>query len=120
MLICIVLVCSAAAIATPTDLEADVAPVGRPDLLLDVSLHELHIEIAHQPEFFGDEVILQLTISEDVPMKILSIQWEYSKDCETWYIIPNEDKLTYKYILTRENQYYWYRAFLRYQILDID
>ena len=89
------------------DIEADIED-------LSVDNRRIELTIVKYPTFFGDEVILEATLVDYPPGEVTLIEWQYSEDNLEWNTIEDENELTYKFIYTRENMYYWYRVTITY------
>ena len=99
--------------ATPTDLYEEIVEFEDDDFgYIDPQLIErkVYIDFLHQPEFYGDEVILIAILvdfhEDDEP----TFEWQYSSDCAEWETIQNENNQTYSFILDHDNVNYYYRV----------
>lgn len=97
--------------ATPTDLIEDYIEIedddfGQIDPLL---LHrQVFLQWLTEPSHLGEEVTLVAILIDFLPTDIYTFSWEYSLDCEEWFVINEEYKQTYTFILDNTNvQYYW-------------
>ena len=102
-------------IETSNENEIDIEPLKR----------KLKLSIERHPEFFGDYAIFKLTLIDYPPGEIIKVEWEYSVDNIEWFpvlepdIDDDNDETTYKFIVTKDNYMFWFRAKLHYQIFDI-
>ena len=55
-----------------------------------------------------DEITL-IAILMDFPDGY-TIEWQYSKDQEEWFVVEGENKITYTFVVTPDNYDLWYRV----------
>jgi len=71
---------------------------------------QVFLDFLKEPTYYGEEVTLVAILVNFLPTDIYTFEWEYSEDAEVWYIIQNEHKQTYTFIIDRLNCAYWWRV----------
>lgn len=102
--------------ATPTDLYEEIVEFEDDDFgYIDPALIErkVYIDFLQKPLYYGDEVILIAILVDFKPEDNPTFEWQYSIDCEEWNIIENENKQTYAFIITHDNENLYYRVVVR-------
>lgn len=91
--------------ATPTDL-TEIDDWGEINIEFE---RQIFLSVKKIAGYFGDTVILQLTLInfDDVTY---TLYWQYSSDLEEWNNYLDEHDLTLEFVVTRENCHYWWRA----------
>ena len=105
--------------ASPTDLEEELVVIedddwGEITITFD---RKAFLTISKEPQFFGDEMILVVTLIDFHPTDRYQIYWQNSVDGTHWTSLSNEHQRTLTIIIDRINYAYWWRALVEVENL---